>query len=115
MRPSIIWQSKPRQIEVPSALLSLDNFTVCHIIKLVQTSERSLSPADSIPVPLLCLIIDCICSSITKAIHSFLLSEVVTSAFKAAIVKPILVKAGSDPVILSNYWPLSLLHSYRKY
>jgi len=42
--------------------------------------------------------------------HKFLslLSWVASSAFKAAIVKSILKKAGFDPEILSNYRPISL-------
>jgi len=79
------------------------------IVKLVKTSKRSSSPADPIPVPLLCSIIDCIFPSVTQAVNSSILSGVVPSAFKAAIAKPILKKAGSDPEIFSNYWPISLI------
>jgi len=78
-------------------------------VKLVKTSKRISSPADPIHVPLLCSIIDCICPSVTQAINSSLTSGVVPSAFKATIVRPILKKAGSDPEILSNYRPISLL------
>ena len=82
---------------------------MANICKLVKSSKRSSSPADPIPVSVLCEIIDWVCPSITHAINSSLTSGVVPSAFKAAIVRPILKKPGSDPEILSNYRPISLL------
>jgi len=82
------------------------------IVKLVKTSKRSSSSADPFHVPLFCSIIDCIRSSITQAINSSLISGVVPSVFKAAIVRLILKKAGSHPEILSNH---HYSHSYLKY
>lgn len=79
------------------------------ICALVKSSKRSSSPADPIPVPLLCTIIDTIGSVITHCINSSLARGVVPDSFKSAIVKPILKKAGLDPETLANYRPVSLL------
>jgi len=73
------------------------------IVNVVKSSKRSSSPADTIPVRLLCSIIDCICPSITQAINSTITSGVAPAAFKYAIVSTILKKAGSDPEIFRNY------------
>ena len=111
IRASITRPSKPLQIEVPSPP-KFEHFHCVYdnkIVKLVKTSKRSSSPADPIPVPVLCLIIDHICTPITQDINSSLLSGVVPSSFKAALVRPILKKTGSDPETLSNYRPISLL------
>ena len=79
------------------------------ICSLVKSSKRSSSPADPIPVPLLCTIIDSICPAITVAINSSLSTGIVPDVFKSAIVKPILKKPGLDPENLANYRPVSLL------
>ena len=105
IRPSITRASKTLEIEVPSPP-KFEHFHCVYdneIVKPVKTSKRSSSPADPIPVPVLCSIIDHICAPITQAINSSLLSGVVPSAFKAALVRPILKKTGSDPETLSNY------------
>ncbi len=111
IRASITRPCTPLQTEVPSPPEFRHFYCVSDsdIVKLVKTSKRSSSPADPIPVPLLCSIIDCICPYITLAINSSLISGVVPSAFKAAIVRPILKKAGSDPEVMSKYRPISLL------
>ncbi len=79
------------------------------ISALVKSSKRSSSPADPIPVPLLCNIIDSVCPAITVAINSSLVNGIVPDAFKSAIVKPILKKPNLDPETLANYRPVSLL------
>ncbi len=92
----------PLDTHSPPSLASFHAVSNADIIRLVKASKRSSSPADPIPVPLLCKIIDWVSSSITNAINSSLVSGVVPAAFKSAIVRPIL-KPGSDPELLSNY------------
>ncbi len=79
------------------------------VCALIKSSKRSSSPADPIPVPLLCKVIDTICPVITQCINSSLTKGVVPDSFKSAIVKPILKKSGLDPETLANYRPVSLL------
>ena len=93
----------------PPTFSNFSRISIADTCKLVLASKRSSSPADPIPVSLLCTIIDWVSPSITLAINTSLTSGVVPSAFKAAIVRPILKKAGSDPELLSNYRPISLL------
>ena len=96
-------------MQSPPTLANFNRVSVSDICKLIKCSKRSSSPADPIPVPLLFTIIDWVCPSITHAINSSITSGIVPSAFKAAIVRPILKKPGSDPELLSNYRPISLL------
>ena len=97
------------EVQSPPELSNFNRVSMADICKLVKASKRSSSPADPIPVSVLCTIIDWVCPSITHAINSSLNLGVVPSIFKAAIVRPILKKPGSDPELLSNYRPISLL------
>ncbi len=97
------------EVQSPPELSNFNRVSMADICKLVKASKRSSSPADPIPASVLCTIIDWVCPSITHAINSSLELGVVPSVFKAAIVRPILKKPGSDPELLSNYRPISLL------
>jgi hypothetical protein len=101
--------STPVDLQSPPEFSSFHGVTTADISKLIRASKRSLSPADPIPVPLLCSIIDWVCPSITHAINSSLVSGIVPSDFKSAIVRPILKKKGLDCEQQSNYRPISLL------
>ncbi len=97
------------QLQSPHEFSSFHGVSTAEVSKLIRASKRSTSPADPVPVPLLCSIVDWVCPSITQAINCSLITGIVPSAFKAAIVRPILKKKGSECEQLSNYRPISLL------
>jgi len=91
IRASITRPCSLVQMKVPFSheFRQLYSVSDAEIVKLVKSKKRSSSPADPISVTFLRLIIDCIGQCRTQAINSSLLSKLVSSAFKAAIVRPI--------------------------
>ena len=67
------------------------------------------SEADPIPTSLLREMIDEIVPLLAKLFNALLSSDIVPSAFKGAKVRPLLKKAGLEPDLFKNYWPVSNL------
>ena len=79
------------------------------VAKFISHSSHTSCNLDPMPTPLLVENIDCIIESITILINNSLLTGVVPSSFKHAIVNPLLKKKDLDPEILKNYRPVSNL------
>ena len=65
--------------------------------------------ADAIPTSLLREMIDEIVPLLAKLFNASLSSGIVPSAFEEANVRPLLKKAGLEPDLFKNYWPVSNL------
>lgn len=82
--------------------------------KLIECSAKKSCSLDPLPTPLVLNCIDVLLPVITKMINLSLVEGVFADVWKCALVKPLLKKAGLDP-LLSNYRPVSNLPYISKF
>ncbi|XP_063808220.1 uncharacterized protein LOC135007766, partial [Pseudophryne corroboree] len=96
----------------PSLLPTLTSFSHVsgeEVMALIRSPPPTTSPLDPIPSHLLRYLSPSACSHLAHLLNLSLSSGTVPSAFKHALVSPILKKPTLDPNTLSNYRPISLL------
>ena len=84
--------------------------TLNDIISLLQTLKPSSCPMDVVPTVLFVQAFDSIGPCIVEMLNTSLLTGVVPSFFKHAVVKPVLKKPTLDPLQPKNYRPISKLY-----
>ena len=100
----------PNQPDCTLSLLSLFH-TVSEeqILKLIAKSTPTTAAIDPAPTSFVLEFTDVLITVFHKIINLSLQSGIVPTAFKKAIVKPLIKKSGLDPETLSNYRPVSNL------
>ena len=97
------------QVETTSTFSYFHPVTDSELKKTILKSKPTSCPLDPIPTPLLIEVLDELLPTLTHIVNSSLSSGTFPSAFKTAIVKPLLKKSSLDPNILKNYRPVSNL------
>lgn len=77
--------------------------------KVVQFLRPSHCPLDCLPPRLLKNVFDTVGPFLLRLVNTALSSGCVPSAFKHAVVQPLIKKSNLDPDVLSNYRPISKL------
>ena len=88
--------------------------TTIEVHKLILSTPNKLCDLDPIPTTLLKQCCAELLPIITNIINSSLVSSVFPSAYKLALVGPIIKKNSLDPDVLKNYRPVSNLHYISK-
>ena len=97
---------------LPPPISSLSQFSLISsedLSRIVSHMHPSSSPADSIPTTLLKDVFSCLSPFILSIINSSLATGCVPDHFKHAIIQPLLKKPSLDPLVHSNYRPISKL------
>ena len=100
------------EIALPSNVNSLSSFppaTEDEVRRIVMKSPNKSCELDPIPTWLLKLCIEELLPVLTVIVNASLQTSCVPSAFKSALIRPLLKKPGLDSDILKNYRPVSNL------
>jgi len=77
--------------------------------KVIARSKKTTCELDPAPTYFLLQFLDTLLPTILNIINLSIVSGIVPSGFKTAIVKPLLKKSGLDPAVFKNYRPVSNL------
>ena len=84
--------------------VSIDNFT-----KIVLASKSTTCLSDPLPAKVVKELFPILGPTLLNIVNTSLSTGVVPSAFKTAVIKPLLKKPNLDPDVLNNYRPISNL------
>ena len=77
--------------------------------KLISQMSSTSCPLDAIPTPFLKEVLDSVIGDILQIVNNSLSSGIFPDTLKSAIVRPLLKKTNLDPLVLSNFRPISNL------
>uniref|UniRef100_A0A671US71 Reverse transcriptase domain-containing protein n=1 Tax=Sparus aurata TaxID=8175 RepID=A0A671US71_SPAAU len=100
--------------QLVSALNTFENISLEILSKIVSSSKPTTCVLDPFPAKLFKELWPALGPTMLNIVNSSLMTGVVPSSFKSAVVKPILKKPHLDPGSLNNYRPVSNLPFFSK-
>ena len=95
--------------QLVSALNTFENISLEILSKIVSSSKPTTCVLDPFPAELFKDLWPALGPTMLDIVNSSLMTGVIPSSFKSAVVKPLLKKPHLNPGSLNNYWPVSNL------
>ncbi len=107
--PPLTQNPQPTRSTAQTPIFSFCPLTEAEVSKLLLSSHLTTCPLDPIPSHLLQAISPALLPALTHIINTSLLTGIFPTAFKQALVTPLLKKPTLNTSLLENYRPVSLL------